>query len=180
MLNVSSPVYAAYCALFLNVDTFMGQPLTMDSDTGMEKAEKRAAYMWRQLAPAMAAGGYHYERIMNAMANATGDSVMGYTGVGRNGQAVTPLAAGLNTIGIKVRDVDFEQEMQRRVAGILAEQREIQANIKHMAKLLNKGAVTAESAEEYKLNQKEKMKRSADKLKEVQDADKQRKENTRY
>ena len=105
---------------------------------------------------------------------------MGYTGVGRNGQAVTPLAAGLNTIGIKVRDVDFEQEMQRRVAGILAEQREIQANIKHMAKLLNKGAVTAESAEEYKLNQKEKMKRSADKLKEVQDADKQRKENTRY
>lgn len=180
MLNVSSPAYSTYCALFLNVDTFMGQPLTMDSDTGMEKAEKRAAYMWRQLAPAMAVGGYHYERIMNAMANATGDSVMGYTGVGRNGQAVTPLAAGLNTIGIKVRDVDFEQELQRRVAGILAEQREIQANIKHMAKLLNKGAVTAESAEEYKRNQKEKMKRSADKLKEVQDADKQRKENTRY
>lgn len=180
MLNVSSPVYAAYCALFLNVDTFMGQPLTMDSDTGMEKAEKRAAYMWRQLAPAMAAGGYHYERIMNAMANATGDSVMGYTGVGRNGQAVTPLAAGLNTIGIKVRDVDFEQEMQRRIAAILGEQREIKANMRHMAKLLERGAVTEQSADEYQEEQRGKLKRSGEKLEEVQDADKQRKENTRY
>lgn len=176
MLNVSSPAYAAYCALFLNVDTFMGQPLTMDSDTGMEKAEKRAAYMWRQLAPAMAAGGYHYERIMNAMANATG---VGYTGVGRNGQAVTPLAAGLNTVGIKVRDVDFEQELQRRIAAILAEQREIKANIRHMAKLLDKGAVTEQSAEEYQEEQRGKLKRSGEKLEEVQNADQQRKENTR-
>ena len=55
VLNISSPAYSLYCALFLNKDTFMGQPITLASDTGKEAAEKRAAYVWRQIAPALAA-----------------------------------------------------------------------------------------------------------------------------
>lgn len=179
MLNPSSPTYSVYCALFLNVDTFMGRPLTLDSDTGWEKTEKRASYMWRQLAPAMAAGGYHYERIMNAMANATGDSIMGYTGVGRNGQAVTPLSAAFNTIGIKVRDVDFEQEAQHRMAQIMAEMKEVKANIRRVARQLEKGSITQEAFDEYRDEQIGKINRSAEKLKEIREADETVRQNAR-
>lgn len=179
VLNISSPAYSLYCALFLNKDTFMGQPITLDSDTGKEAAEKRAAYVWRQVSPALAAGGYHFERIANAMANATGNEVLGYTGIGRNGQAVTPVNAFFNTVGIKVRDVDFEQERQRRGAAIKREEKELKSNIRHMASLLNKGAVTDEAAREYVENQKAKLKRLGEKARDLTEAAESREANVR-
>lgn len=170
VLNISSPAYSVYCALFLNLDTFMGQELVKSSDTGMEAAEKRAAYLWRQLAPALAYGGYHAERIMNAMANATGEPIAGYTGIGRNGQSVTPFMAGLNTIGIKVRDVDFEVEYQRRVGKLQAEAREIRANMRSMAKRMQTGATTPEAGKDYIEEQRQKMKDVGRRLRELGDA----------
>lgn len=179
VLNISSPAYSLYCALFLNKDTFMGQPVTLDSDTGWEAAEKRAAYVWRQVSPALAAGGYHFERIANAMANATGNEVLGYTGIGRNGQAVTPVNAFFNTVGIKVRDVDFEQERQRRGAVIKREEKELKSNIRHMASLLQKGAVTDEAAREYVESQKVKLKRLGEKARDLSEAAESREANVR-
>lgn len=179
VLNISSPAYSLYCALFLNKDTFMGQPITLASDTGKEAAEKRAAYVWRQIAPALAAGGYHFERVANAMANATGNEALGYTGIGRNGQAVTPVNAFFNTVGIKVRDVDFEQEHQRRGAAIKREEKELMSNIRHMASLLNKGAVTEKAAREYVESQKEKLKRLGEKARDLTAAAESREANVR-
>ena len=157
----------------------MGQPITLASDTGKEAAEKRAAYVWRQIAPALAAGGYHFERVANAMANATGNEVLGYTGIGRNGQAVTPVNAFFNTVGIKVRDVDFEQEHQRRGAASKREEKELMSNIRHMASLLNKGAVTEKAAREYVESQKEKLKRLGERARDLTAAAESREANVR-
>ena len=166
----SHPLFSMYSALYLNVDPFTGRDLVKDSDSTEEAVVKRSTYSWRQLAPALAVGGYHYERVMNAVANTLGTPVMGYTGIGRNGQAVTAQSAILNTLGIKVRDVDFEKEGVNRITKVLRENKEIAQEIKSTARLLNRGALTKESAEEKIQDQRDKLKKNAEKLADLQEA----------
>lgn len=170
ILAPSHPVINSFSSLFLNVDSFTGQKVVKESDTSWEAAEKRASQLWRQLAPALAVKGYHFDRIMNAAANATGQEIFGYTGIGRNGQAVTPFNAFLNTMGIKVRDVDFNQEGVRRISAKAGEVKEIQAGIKSTARLMQRGAISKQSGLDDIEKQKEKLKKTADELKEYQQA----------
>ena len=162
----SHPLFSMYSALYLNVDPFTGRDIVKDSDSTEEAVVKRSTYSWRQLAPA----GYHYERVMNAVANTLGTPVMGYTGIGRNGQAVTAQSAILNTLGIKVRDVDFEKEGVNRITKVLRENKEIAQEIKSTARLLNRGALTKESADEKIQDQRDKLKKNAAKLADLQEA----------
>lgn len=167
MLAIGSPIWTIGVAMGINVDTFTGREIVKQSDTGAEAAVKRATYLWRQLAPTMAYGGWHAERIMNAAANYTGEPIAGYTGIGRSGQAVTPLSALINTAGIKVRDVDFDKEFQYRISAINRENREIKTQIRSMARYMKYGAVTPEQGKkeiDYQTNKLIKNKERRDSL----------------
>lgn len=175
MLTIGSPLYTAWVAMNLNTDTFTGREITKKSDTVGEATEKRASYMWRQMAPALAVGGYHFERVANALANATGEAIGPYTGVGRNGQAVTPLSAAVNTIGIKVRDVDFDKEFQFDISDIQAENREIKANIRSLSRHIKQGSVNPLEAQEEIEDQRMKIKENAKRIQELNRLNTQRK-----
>lgn len=167
MLAVGSPLWTISAALGLNVDTFTGREVTKQSDTFAEASEKRMTYLWRQLAPALAVGGWHFERIANAAANYTGEPVLGYTGIGRSGQAVTPLSALVNTAGIKVRDVDFDKEFSFKIGDIEREDREIKKQINAMKRYVKYGAVTLEQGKkeiDYQTNKLIKNKERRDSL----------------
>lgn len=175
MLTIGSPLYTAWVAMNLNTDTFTGREITKKSDTVGEATEKRASYMWRQMAPALAVGGYHFERVANALANATGEAIGPYTGVGRNGQAVTPLSAAVNTMGIKVRDVDFDKEFQFDISDIQAENREIKANIRSLSRHIKQGSVNPLEAQEEIEDQRTKLKENAKRVQELNRLNTQRK-----
>ena len=175
MLTMGSPLYTLWAAMGLNVDTFTGRGITKDSDTAGEATEKRATYLWRQLAPALAYGGYHFERVLNGLANATGEPIMGYTGIGRNGEAVTPLNAAINTMGLKVRNVDFQKEFSFKISDIQRENREILANIRSLSRYIKQGSINPLEGREEIKEQQEKIKDNAAQAKELMRLNRDRK-----
>ena len=175
MLTMGSPLYTLWAAMGLNVDTFTGRGITKDSDTAGEATEKRATYLWRQLAPALAYGGYHFERVLNGLANATGEPIMSYTGIGRNGEAVTPLNAAINTMGLKVRNVDFQKEFSFKISDIQRENREILANIRSLSRYIKQGSINPLEGREEIKEQQEKIKDNAAQAKELMRLNRDRK-----
>ena len=175
MLTMGSPLYTLWAAMGLNVDTFTGRGITKDSDTAGEATEKRATYLWRQLAPALAVGGYHFERVLNGLANATGEPIMGYTGIGRNGEAVTPLNAAINTMGLKVRNVDFQKEFSFKISDIQRENREILANIRSLSRYIKQGSINPLEGREEIKEQQEKIKDNSAQAKELMRLNRDRK-----
>ncbi len=175
ILTVGTPLYTLWAAMGLNVDTFTGRGITKDSDTAGEATEKRATYLWRQLAPALAYGGYHFERVLNGLANATGEPIMGYTGIGRNGEAVTPLNAAINTLGLKVRNVDFQKEFSFKISDIQRENREILANIRSLSRYIKQGSINPLEGREEIKEQQEKIKDNAAQAKELMRLNRDRK-----
>lgn len=175
MLTMGSPLYTLWAAMGLNVDTFTGRGITKDSDTAGEATEKRATYLWRQLAPALAYGGYHFERVLNGLANATGEPIMGYTGIGRNGEAITPLNAAINTMGLKVRNVDFQKEFSFKISDIQRENREILANIRSLSRYIKQGSINPLEGREEIKEQQEKIKDNAAQAKELMRLNRDRK-----
>ena len=158
MLTMGSPLYTLWAAMGLNVDTFTGRGITKDSDTAGEATEKRATYLWRQLAPALAYGGYHFERVLNGLANATGEPIMGYTGIGRNKEPITPLNAAINTLGLKVRNVDFQKEYQFKMSEIQRVNNEILSNIRSLNRQKKIGSIIPLEADKEIEYQQEKLK----------------------
>lgn len=158
MLAIGSPLYTIWAALNLNTDTFTGRDVTKQSDTAGEATEKRATYLWRQLAPALAYGGYHFERVLNGLANATGVPIMGYTGIGRNKEPITPLNAAINTLGLKVRNVDFQKEYQFKMSDIQKVNDEILANIRSLNRQKKIGSIIPLEADKEIEYQREKLK----------------------
>lgn len=176
ILTVGTPLYTLWAAMGLNIDTFTGRGITKDSDTAGEATEKRATYLWRQLAPALAYGGYHFERVLNGLANATGEPIMGYTGIGRNGEAVTPLNAAINTLGLKVRNVDFQKEFSFKISDIEKENREILANIRSLSRQMNQGSIIPLEAKAEIHEQQQKIRDNAARAKEFTRLNKDRKD----
>lgn len=176
ILTVGTPLYTLWAAMGLNVDTFTGRGITKDSDTAGEATEKRATYLWRQLAPALAYGGYHFERVLNGLANATGEPIMGYTGIGRNGEAVTPLNAAINTLGLKVRNVDFQKEFSFKISDIQRENSEILANIRSLSRQMKQGSIIPLEAQAEIREQQKKIRNNVTQEKELTMLNKERKQ----
>lgn len=179
ILTVGTPLYTLWAAMGLNIDTFTGRGITKDSDTAGEATEKRATYLWRQLAPALAYGGYHFERVLNGLANATGEPIMGYTGIGRNGEAVTPLNAAINTLGLKVRNVDFQKEFSFKISDIEKENGEILANIRSLNRQKKIGSIIPLEADKEIEYQREKLKDNTAHSEEITRLDRDRKKLSR-
>lgn len=149
-ITPSHPLFTTAVAMLGNKDLFRGKDLVDKNDTRGEAAEKRAEWLWTQLAPAIAAGSYHWERGMNALAQATGKEVTWMpdvlggdaTGIGRDGLPVQPKYAAMQTFGIKVRPMDLDtsaaidKNMQNKLL------RDIDAEMSALRRLERKGAVS--------------------------------------
>jgi hypothetical protein len=117
-LMPTNPVLTSMFAILGNRDMFFGKDVVNDKgDTDAEKAAKRTAWLWKQIAPAISIGNYHFDRGMNVIANVTGKPIVFdagpfgavyYTGVGRDLIPITPGYAALQTFGIKVKPYDLE------------------------------------------------------------------------
>ena len=145
-LTPSSPILNTIGAMIWNKDPFFGKEIVDKNDTSAEATEKRGKWLWTQFAPAVAIGNYHWDRAMNVIANVTGQPVIGYTGVGKDGLPVQPSLAAAQTVGIKIRPVDLDlsekinkAERQKLIQGLDSE-------IKRLNRLENKGAITPENA----------------------------------
>lgn len=149
-ITPSHPLFTTAVAMLGNKDLFRGKDLVDKNDTKGEAAEKRAEWLWTQLAPAVAAGSYHWERGMNALAQATGKEltwmpdVLGgdATGIGKDGLPVQPKYAAMQTFGIKVRPLDLDtsaaidKNMQRKLM------RDIDTEMSALRRLESKGAIS--------------------------------------
>lgn len=117
-LMPTNPVLTSMFAILGNRDMFFGKDVVNDKgDTDAEKTAKRTAWLWKQIAPAISIGNYHFDRGMNVIANVTGQPIVFdagpfgavyYTGVGRDLIPITPGYAALQTFGIKVKPYDLE------------------------------------------------------------------------
>lgn len=148
-ITPSHPLFTSAVALLANRDLYFGKDLTDNNDTSGEKFNKRAAWIWKQMSPAIAAGNYHWERGMNALAQATGGELTyvpdflggDATGIGRDGLPVQPGYAVMHTFGIKARLYDFDtaaqidQSMKNKMI------RDIDTELRKLQRLNNKGAL---------------------------------------
>lgn len=163
-LTPNHPILSTFAAILVNREMFLGRNVTDDNDTAAEKAEKRAKWMAILLLPAIAPGGLHSQRLMNATASAM-DTVITtplgeFTGVDRSGLPVQPKYAAMQTFGIKARPVDLELEAQRRSAQEQALVNSIAAEVRSMARLHQRGAVTDRMMEETSEKAREKIERT--------------------
>jgi alkylhydroperoxidase/carboxymuconolactone decarboxylase family protein YurZ len=162
-LMPNHPVLSAFSAMIVNKEMFFGRDIVDKNDTWLEAAEKRAKWMAGLLLPAVSPGGYHSQRILDATANAM-DTVITtplgeFTGVDRSGLPVQPKFAAMQTIGIKARPVDLELEEQRRRAQEAALVNSIAAEVRSMARLYQRGAVSDRMMDKTREQAREKIER---------------------
>ena len=145
------PLLTTYMAMFGNRDGWTGKDVVDKTDDSTEAAQKRLGWMWRQTAPALAYGNYHFERTMQALAQATGKPVqwapefmggMEATGIAKDGLPVQPKYAAMQTFGLKVRPIDVEMGEIYDNAAKNKLIREIDAEMRRLGRLNAKGAVS--------------------------------------
>lgn len=147
----SHPLFTTAVAMLGNKDLFFGKELVDENDTRGEATLKRMDWMWKQMTPAIALGNYHFERGMNALAQATGEEIRWMpeaiapdavvTGIGRDGLPVQPRYAAMQTFGIKARPIDLEMAEDIGEGQKNKMLRKIDAEIRRLQRLNMKGAV---------------------------------------
>jgi hypothetical protein len=166
-ITPSHPLFTTAVAMIGNKDLFFGKDLVDTNDTRGEAATKRADWVWKQLSPAIAMGNYHWERGMNALAQASGGEIKwlpeviaeNYTGIGRDGNPVQAKYAAAQTFGIKVRPIDLE--MAEKIDGNLRNKmvRDIDAEVHKLQRLNAKGAISDNVMEKERAKALEKKQR---------------------
>ena len=155
-LTPSNPVLTSLVAMLANKDMFLGKDVVKKTDTDEERAQKRAAWLWKQTTPAIAVGNYHFDRAMNTIANMTQKpitvdagpmGVVSYTGVGKDGLPVQPKHAMLQTMGIKIRPYDLELSRNIEESNKKQALREIDFEINRINRQEGKNVISAEAAE---------------------------------
>lgn len=149
-LTPNHPLLSTFMAMFHNKDAWQGKEITDANDTRMEATEKRLAWMWRQFTPAIAAGQYHWERGMQALAQASGGEVKwlpewlseDYTGVGKDGLPVQPKHAVMQTFGIKVRPLDLDKSADIAESQDKKLVRDIDTEIRRLDRVNKMGAIS--------------------------------------
>jgi hypothetical protein len=108
-------------------------------------------------------GNGHFDRAMNVIANQVGQPInLGfaeYTGTDKQGMPVQGKYAAMQTVGVKARPIDLETSEAIQKAEVQKMIREIDAEIKKIKRLENKGAISFENAERQREYQKEKRQR---------------------
>lgn len=168
-LMPSNPVFTTLVAMFGNRDMFYGKDVVNKNiDTPEEQSRKQAAWLWKQWAPAIALGNYHFDRGMNTIANMTGKpitvdlgplGVIDYTGVGKDGLPVIPKYAAMQTFGVKVRPYDLETSEAINEAQQNKLIKELAAEIRRIDRLEGKGVISPQASdiEREKLERKKEL-----------------------
>jgi hypothetical protein len=154
-LMPSNPVFNVLVAMLGNKDLFFGKDVTDASDNETEKLQKRGAWLWKQAAPAIAIGNYHFDKVMNAMAtaqekpiniNAGPLGVVSYTGVGKDTQPIQPKHVAMQMAGIKIKpyDLTLGQSIQEGQKKKLI--RELNTKIGKLNRYEGRGVISAEAA----------------------------------
>jgi hypothetical protein len=150
-LTPSNPLLSTMGAMLWNRDPYFGKDIVDSNDTSGEAGLKRGQWLWQQFAPAITVNGYIFNRSMNAVAQATGDTITwwpeDFTGIGKDGLPVQPKYAAMQNFGIKARPIDLDTAAQ-----IDAGQRkkmigEIDAEVRKLRRLQAKGAISTNQAE---------------------------------
>ncbi len=162
-LMPNHPVLTVFSAMVVNKEMWMGKEVVDENDTAGEAAAKRARWMAGFLLPAVSPGGYHSQRILDATA-AAADTVIStplgdFTGIDRGGQPVQPKYAAMQTVGIKARPIDLELEGDRRRADDSRLAKSIAAEVRSLARLHQRGAISDRAFEEGTERAREKMDR---------------------
>jgi hypothetical protein len=155
-ITPSNPVLNALGVMLWNKDSFFGKDIVDATDTSAEATAKRLKWTWQQFSPAVAVGNYHWDRALNVIANQTGQPVLGYTGISKDGLPVQPGFAAAQTVGIKIRPIDLEMSAEISESQNKRLARDLDAKIRQIKRLEDKGAITGEAAdtEIEKLQQK--------------------------
>lgn len=148
----SNPVLTTIAAMFWNKDTFTGKEVVDLNDTGKEAAKKRAGWLFKQISPAVAPTGYHFDRLMEAASQMSGEVMsipminfgdpVDYTGYGKDGLPVQGKYAVPQTFGIKARPIDLEKSAEIAQGQDNKEIRSIVAEIRQAARLLDQKAIS--------------------------------------
>lgn len=176
----SHPVLNTVMALIGNRDSFTGRELYKDSDTDAEMLDTTAAYLWKQLSPALAFGNYHWSRLMDGVATATGKPILGYTGITKGGETITLDTAVLRFMGMKVRDYDAEKNAVKNINDNKRLMTEIKSGITRNRKDFGRGAITYEALDEFVKDQREKLERLAEANQKMSEAMGRIKANTKW
>ncbi len=173
-LMPNSPTIGLFLSIFANKDAFTGRDIVGRTDDAGEASMKRLGYVWRNIAPALAPGSYHFNRLANGVASATGtsftlDPFFDYTGTDWQGRNMEMSRALINTLGIKMRAVDLEQEAGRKAGQARGEIRELQGQIRSKARARAKGSVSDEAFESFVGHTADNIAERVKKLKEISD-----------
>ena len=165
-LTPNNPILTTAAAMLFNKDTFRNKDIVLKTDTDAEAAQKRLAWAWKQVTPAIAVGNTHFERAMNVIANSTGQPVnvglAEYTGIGADGLPIQPKYAAMQTVGVKARPIDLDTSEQIQASQTKAMIRDLDTQIRKLKRLEGKGAISPETAEK----EREKLKQKKQFLKE--------------
>jgi len=165
-LTPNNPILTTAAAMLFNKDTFRNKDIVLKTDTDAEAAQKRLAWTWKQVSPAIAVGNTHFERAMNVIANSTGQPVdvglAEYTGIGADGLPIQGKYAAMQTVGIKARPIDLDTSEKIQASQTKAMIRDLDTQIRKLKRLESKGAITPESSE----REREKLKQKKQFLKE--------------
>lgn len=159
-LTPNNPILTTAAAMLFNKDTFRNKDIVLKTDTDAEAAQKRLAWTWKQVSPAISVGNTHFERAMNVIANSTGQPVnvglAEYTGIGADGLPIQAKYAAMQTVGIKARPIDLDTSEKIQASQTKAMIRDLDTEMRKLKRLEGKGAITPETSEREreKLRQK--------------------------
>lgn len=170
-LMPNSPVIGLFLALIANKDAFTGREVTKDTDSASDAFRKRVAYAVQNTVPALAPGGYHFSRLANAVAAETGttfsmEPFFDVTGTDWQGRQQDMGKAVAHTLGVKVKPIDLEQEIQRKNQRALGEIKELRGQLRYKAKALTRGAVSPEAYESFRQRTVEDIRKRVEKMEE--------------
>lgn len=149
-LMPNSPQLGLFLAVFANKDSFTGREIVSETDDKATAFRKRLGYVYRNVAPALAPGNYHFNRLADAVAAETGASFtyepfVDITGRDWNGRQMELSRALSHTFGFKVRPFDWEQEINRKARSMVGEIRDKMGQVRFNAKSKARGSMSDEA-----------------------------------
>lgn len=169
-LMPNSPQLGLFLSIFANKDAFTGREIVDRTDSFSEAFRKRLGYVYRNIAPSLAPGSYHFSRLGDAVAAASGtnltvEPIFDFTGTDWNGRQMEMSRALAHTFGFKVRAFDWQQEVDRKTRKMTGEIRDKMGQVRYKAKARYLGAVSDEYFRDFAERTAADIKERSDKLK---------------
>ena len=153
-LMPNSPQLGLFMGIFGNKDSFTGREIVNRTDSFGEAFRKRLGFIYRNIAPSLAPGGYHFNRLGDAVVAASGTTVTAdpffdFTGTDWNGRQMEMSRALAHTFGFKARAFDWQQEVDRKTRTMNSEIREKMGQVRYKAQARYRGAVSDEAFRDF-------------------------------